>query len=93
MPSGFHDGSRSLQDQLRLHDQAGVVAGLNIYSDTPEAFDRLVAASREVLGKQNLQCGLTASGTRSHTALHFKSTRRARALPALDTRRSRWAGS
>ncbi len=34
-------GVRSvLAQRLRLHDQAGVVAGLNIYSDAPEAFDR-----------------------------------------------------
>ncbi len=29
-----------LSQRLRLHDQVGVVAGLNIYSDVPHAFDR-----------------------------------------------------
>ena len=32
--------SSVLSQRLRLHDQAGVVAGLNIYSDVRDAFDR-----------------------------------------------------
>lgn len=53
-----------LSQRLRLQDQSGVVAGLNIYSDRPEAFDRAAVGVALILATHG---GLVLS---THLASH-----------------------